>query len=207
MKHPWQEISLSDYESHMGLASVQQLQTMSSMMARQLAQPGIRSAMVLGAAGGNGLEHADPKKFRKLYGVDINPDYLAVCKERFPLLEGILECICADLSSPRLSLPHADLLVANLLVEYIGYDCFRRVLRQVQPTFVSCGIQINESDDFVSDSPYLHAFDRLAEVHHQMEPHDLIATISAEGYRLTDTTAHPLPNGKQLLQLDYCRIM
>ena len=32
MKNPWEEIPLADYESHMKLASVMQLQAMNEMM-------------------------------------------------------------------------------------------------------------------------------------------------------------------------------
>jgi len=207
MKHPWQEISLSDYENHMKLDSVQQLQTMNTMMAKQLACPGIESAMILGVAGGNGLEHADPRKFHRIFGVDINSDYLQVCRQRFPALKDILECICADLAAEPLHLPHADLVIANLLVEYIGYPCFQHVIQTVGPSRVSCGIQINTDEGFVSDSPYLHVFDRLEEVHYQMESDSLTAAMADIGYRLTDQRTYPLPNGKQLVQLDYNNIM
>ncbi len=33
------------------------------------------TAMVLGVAGGNGLEHIDSTKYRKVFGVDINKEY------------------------------------------------------------------------------------------------------------------------------------
>lgn len=35
MTNPWEEISLSDYENHMSLDSVQQLQVMNRMMKEQ----------------------------------------------------------------------------------------------------------------------------------------------------------------------------
>ena len=204
--HPWKEISLDDYENHMRLASVRQLQTMNAMMAAQLAQPGISSVMLLGAAGGNGLEHAVPRKPQKIFAVDINAEYLRVCRDRFPELDGVMDCICADLSTEPM-LPHADLVIANLLVEYIGYPCFQQVIQTVQPKFVSCGIQINTDNGFVSDSPYLHVFDRLEEVHRQMDAAALTAALSDIGYRLTGQHSHPLPNGKQLMRLDFSNIM
>ena len=37
----------------------------------------------------------------------------------------------------------AELLIANLLVEYIGCGCFRQVVQQVEPIYVSCVIQVN----------------------------------------------------------------
>lgn len=93
-----------------------------------------------------------------------------------------------DLTSPDVVLPHADLLIANLLIEYIGYDCFCRTVAQVRPQFVSCIIQINTDDSFVSDSPYLHVFDGLESVHHQMSENGLTAAMQSVGYRLSNTT-------------------
>ena len=57
MVNPWIEILLDDYENHMRLGSVMQLQTMNQMMKSQLEDYPVSSAMILGVAGGNGLEH------------------------------------------------------------------------------------------------------------------------------------------------------
>ena len=51
MNNPWKDINLSDYENHMALDSVQQLQAMNQMMKGQLNQYDIKSAMILGIAG------------------------------------------------------------------------------------------------------------------------------------------------------------
>lgn len=201
--NPWEEIPLSDYENHMKLDSVRQLQTMNKMMRRQFALGGAGTAMVLGVAGGNGLEHAETCGFKRLYGVDINWDYLQQCKERYPQLEGVLECVCADLCSPDTVLPHADLLIANLLIEYIGYDCFCHTVALVSPQWLSCVIQINVDDSFVSDSPYLHVFDGLERVHHQMQEDELADAMQRIGYRLSGKVEELLPNGKKLVEMDF----
>lgn len=201
--NPWEEIPLSDYENHMRLDSVRQLQTMNAMMRHQFALGGNGSAMVLGVAGGNGLEHVAGCNLSRIYGVDINSDYLLQCKKRYPQLDGILECICVDLTQPETILPHADLLIANLLIEYIGYECFCLTVVKVQPLYVSCIIQINVDDSFVSDSPYLHAFDGLDSVHHQMHEDKLTESMKAIGYILSDRAEESLPNGKKLIELDY----
>lgn len=46
----------------MAMDSVQQLQAMNQMMKGQLNQYDVQSAMILGIAGGNGLEHVDTEK-------------------------------------------------------------------------------------------------------------------------------------------------
>lgn len=95
------------------------------------------------------------------------------------------------------------MLIANLLIEYIGYDCYRKVVEQVHPKYVSCIIQINIDDSWVSDSPYIHAFDELDQVHHQMSPGELIQTLNDIGYKLIGTIEKLLPNGKKFVQLDF----
>lgn len=97
MTNPWEEISLSDYENHMKLNSVMQLQTMNQMMKRQFSAYPVNSVMILGIAGGNGLEHIDKHKFKKIYGIDINEEYLRTVKERYPDISDTLKCICLNL--------------------------------------------------------------------------------------------------------------
>jgi hypothetical protein len=85
-----------------------------------------------------------------------------------------MECLCINLIDETDKLSHADMIVANLLIEYIGYECFQKAVHQVKPKYVSCIIQINTEDGWISDSPYLHVFDALEQVHHQMEEHALV---------------------------------
>lgn len=205
MENPWKEIGLDDYEAHMGLDSVSQLQAMNRMMKEQFSTCPAASVMILGVAGGNGLEHIGGQGFRKVYGVDINETYLQTCAGRYPALKGVLETVCADLTRETERLPHAELLIANLLIEYIGYGNFQKAVLAVEPKYVSCAIQINTDEGFVSDSPYLHVFDRLEEVHHQMEEHALSQAMDAIGYRQILREEAGLPNGKKLVRLDFTR--
>ena len=206
MPNPWEEISLDDYEKHMSLESVQQLQALDSIMQEQFAAYPVETAAVLGVAGGNGLEHIDTNKFRTVYGVDINADYLRAVSQRYTQLSGVLKCLHIDLINEAEKLPQAQLLIANLLIEYIGYGTFQRAVLQTAPEYVSCVIQINtDEEQWVSESPYLHAFGRLDEVHHQMEEKALTAAMNDIGYSLILKETYPLPNGKALMRVDYKR--
>ena len=203
MKNPWEEIPLNDYESHMKLDSVMQLQAMNEMMKGQFAAYPVSSVMIFGIAGGNGLEHIKKEKFKKIYGIDVNSSYLKEVMCRYPDLNGFLECLCINLIDETDKLPKADMVIANLLIEYIGYECFQKAVRQVNPKYVSCIIQINIEDSWVSDSPYLHVFDGLEQVHHQMEEQALEDTMLEIGYHAIKTLEHMLPNGKKLVQIDF----
>ncbi len=203
MKNPWEEIPLTDYESHMKLDSVRQLQTMNEMMRGQFEAYPVSSVMILGIAGGNGLEHIQKERFERVYGVDVNSSYLEEVARRYSHLDGVLQCVCVDLLNGADKLPEADMVIANLLVEYIGYKCFQNVIQQVRPQYVSCIIQINIEDSWVSDSPYLQVFDRLERVHHQMEEHALEKAMLEISYGTIKKLERTLPNGKKFVQMDF----
>ena len=117
---------------------------LNKMMKTQLSDYDVSTVMILGVAGGNGLEHIDKNKYKKVYGVDINENYLKKVAERYSSddsLGGILECIPADLTKDAESLPGAELVIADLLIEYIGYDAFATVTQYIKPKYVSCIIQ------------------------------------------------------------------
>ena len=206
MSNPWKDISLSDYENHMSLDSVMQLQSMNQTMKSQLEDYDVHTVMIFGIAGGNGLEYIDTEKYQAVYGVDINESYLQVVSDRYKNLDGILKCINIDITNEADLLPEAELLIANLLIEYIGYDAFSHAVMKVKPKYVSCVIQINETEkQWVSDSPYIHAFDRLESVHCQMEKNKLTQKMNDIGYKLIKRSEDVLPNGKRLVRLDFAR--
>ena len=206
MGNPWEEIELSDYENHMSLESVFQLQILNKMMKEQFEAYSINTIMILGIAGGNGLEHINKEQIKKVYGIDVNPNFLNECKRRYHDLGDVFEPVCVDLLDDDLQLPCSELLIANLLVEYIGYECFKKIIELVNPLYVSCIIQINTSDSFVSDSPYIHAFDCLGEIHHQMEESNLIDCMKKMDYCMKRSEEQILPNGKKFIRLDFSHI-
>lgn len=205
MKNPWEDISLSDYENHMKLDSVMQLQAMNEMMKGQWNAYSVSNVMILGVAGGNGLEHIPKDKFEKVYGVDVNSDYLKEVAHRYAYLGEILKCLCIDLIHETEQLPKADMVIANLLIEYIGYECFQRAIQQANPRYVSCIIQINVEARWVSESPYRHVFDGLEQVHHQIEERTLEKTMLDIGYHTIKTLEYMLPDRKKFMQIDFER--
>ena len=203
MKNPWEKIQLSDYENHMKFDSIMQLQAMNEMMKIQFDSYPISSVIILGIAGGNGLEHIQKEKFSKVYGIDINSDYLKEVANRYKGLNNILELLCINLKDKSYLLPKADMIIANLLIEYIGYECFQRTVLLVNPKYVSCIIQVNTEENWISNSPYLKAFDELERVYLQIEEQKLINTMKEIDYRVITTLERLLPNEKKLLQIDF----
>lgn len=203
MKNPWKSIKLSDYENHMKLDAIMQLQMLNHIMEKQLRAYPVQSVMILGIAGGNGLEHINTDKYNVVYGIDINSQYLQEVQTRYKNLNGLLKCFCLDLVTETSKLPASELVIANLLIEYIGYENFQRTVKQVKPQYISCAIQINTDDNFVSVSPYLHSFDGLSSIYHDINAEKLVKTMNEMNYKCILQKSYFLPNGKELMQIDF----
>lgn len=205
MTNPWQKVSLSDYESHMQLPDIGQLQALNTIMRHQFNDFPVKTLCILGVAGGNGLEHIDLESIEKAYGVDINQDYLKSCQRRYSHMGERLSLLNLDLTQPDTQLPAVDLVVANLLIEYIGLEVFRARLQNHPARYVSCVIQKNTDDNFVSTSPYQEAFVDISQVHHDINEENTTTAMKTIGFSLIAKEITVLPNQKQLITLDFQR--
>ncbi len=206
MENPWEKIELFDYEKHMSHETVGQLQCLNSLMEGQLNRYPVKSVIVLGVAGGNGLEHIKKEKFKKVYGIDINRGYINECRTRYEDISDILECLCIDLTDKNAVIPEAEMIIADLLIEYIGYENFINIVLRAKPKYVSCVIQVNEESGFISDSPYSNTFDGLSAVHRDIGREEISAAMEKIGYRLFYEINKSLKTGKSLLLLDFISV-
>jgi len=84
--NPWQQLPHDTYEKHMGHEKVRQLEMLSRVLGEQLTLVADISepvVAILGITGGNGLENIEAGRYRKIIGIDINADYLDICRERY----------------------------------------------------------------------------------------------------------------------------
>lgn len=140
----------------------------------------------------------------QVYGVDVNADYLAKCRERYARLGEKLTLVQADLTRPAV-LPHAELIIADLIIEYIGVAAFARRVRECAPQRVCCVIQVNVSEAFVSPSPYATQLAIIGALHTDVEERALTSALADIGYALHLREEIPLDNGKLFVRLDYAR--
>src|SRR5262252_838007 len=118
MNQPWLRVTLNDYEGHMGVVGVNQLAPLSTLFGEALRFCEPASVAIIGIAGGNGLDRIDPQIHKRVVGIDINPDYLAAVRKRWPDQDW-LELHHMDISkAPNLS--PVDLVHAALLFEHTG---------------------------------------------------------------------------------------
>jgi hypothetical protein len=203
--HPWRGIDLEVYERHMSDARVDQLQRLREVMREQWAVFPSRSVAVLGVAGGNGLDLIDPATTHAVYGYDINPDYLRACEARYRSVLGERLHLIETTIDRSLTIERVDLVIANLIVEYVGAEEFTAFASANAPSIgvLSCVIQHNDDEGFVSSTQDTSAFDALATVASDIEPETLAALMSDAGFTTLGRFEYPLPNGKTLVRLDF----
>jgi hypothetical protein len=203
MGNPWEEIPLQVYEEHMKSSEIFQLQTLNRIMKDQINGRPVKTLVILGIAGGNGLEHIDPAEVERVYGIDINANYLNSCRTRFAHLGSCLTLIRTDVADPAAELPEAELVIADLFIEYIGIGTFTTLIRKTMPQTVSCVIQESAGARFVSASPYQKWFDGLSAIHCEVDKGALTQGMRQAGYSLNSEEKFELPNGKKFIRLDF----
>lgn len=159
--------------------------------------------MILGVAGSNGLEYIQETDVKIVYGVDINETYLKACQSRFPELKDRLRLLCRNVSDIDISLPTADYVIANLFMEYVGIDIFTMQLLKISPLHVSCVIQKNREEAFVSQSPYMNSFKEISAIHRDISETKLTDSMENIGYRFAGKEKYCLPGNKSFIQLEY----
>lgn len=203
MRNPWRDVPLEQYEKHMAEQKIYQLQELNRLMERQLNGYSVHSVAVLGVAGGNGLEHIAADQYKTIVGVDINEDYLNTCWRRYPQLQPCLQLLCLDLSKPEPSLPQVDLVIADLILEYIGIEAFFHCLAGMNPEIVSCVVQQNQKEVFVSPSVYSQELQKVKEIYQEIDQTELVAFMKRSGWSVILREEIPMPNGQRLIRLDF----
>lgn len=192
---PWLNIPLSDYEGHMSLPEVGQLRVLSDLFAEALACCSPESLAILGVAGGNGLEHVDPRVTQRVVGIDINPGYLDTIRQRHGNRLN-LELHCLDLARHALQIEPVRLVHAALIFEHAGTGrCLQNAMALVAPGgLLSVVLQLpSESQPGVAATP----FRSIQTVRFSLgDPGEFRAAVEGCGFELGGLTRRSLPGGK-----------
>ncbi|MEK8143902.1 hypothetical protein NKH18_24050 [Streptomyces sp. M10(2022)] len=189
----------------MGDPQVGQLQGLRDITGEQLAVYPFRTLGVLGVAGGNGLDLLDPETTEAVYGYDINPDYLDACEARYRDSLGDRLHLIETSIDRSVRIERVDLLVANLIIEYVGTEEFVAFAAANAGSIgvLSCVIQRNDAAGFVSSTDHSTSFDALASVSSDIESELLASAMSNAGFPALDRCEYPLQNGKALVRQDF----
>lgn len=208
MKNPWEKIDLEVYEKHMSHDNVYQLQKLNEIMKEQFQDNKHEYVGILGVAGGNGLNSIDISNVRKVFAIDVNKEYLNVCRERYDYMGEILETICRDINDKEFCFPKTDLIICNLIIEYIGEEQFVAIVERNKENIklISCVIQDNEKNSFVSDSEYSSHFTPITSINHDISDNKLKNLFSKIGFNCIKIKNYNLPNNKSFIRMDFKKV-
>jgi len=111
-----------------------------------------------------------------------------------------LELIHADLNET--TLPTSDLLICNLVIEYIGIDSFAKLLARSTFGIASCVIQKNCGNSFMTPTKVAEKLKRIDEIHHDIGENEFKKAI---GLNVVFTHNYLLPNNKEFVRIDFKR--
>jgi len=198
MGNVWNEIPLADYESHMALPSVGQATLLSRELGRVVAKFKPDSIAILGAAGGNGLEHPKLKSIRRVVALDINSKYLEVCAGRHAKRFKFFVPVTHDLNSGAPKFKPVDLICAALILEYVRWQDAVQMLPSLLTAhgILAFVLQLpNRNKPAISRSPYVQ-LKRLRSSFNHVHLHELAARLSHVGFSRREARKVSLDSGK-----------
>jgi hypothetical protein len=197
MANPWLTIPLADYEGHMNSPEVQQLTALSDLFVEAVAFCRPISLAILGIAGGNGLDRIDSNITHRIIGLDLNPLYLEVVRQRYPHLRG-LETHCIDLAEEDLDLEPVELVHAGLVFEHAGVDrCLENAVSLVaKGGALSVVLQLPSEITHKVGSSNFASIQNLASQFTLIDPTWLRKTLQERGFRMKYEARRALVAGK-----------
>jgi SAM-dependent methyltransferase len=194
---PWLAVPAADYEGHMGAAGVDQFGPLRAILADVYGAVRPSRMAILGCATGNGLDVVDPAVTRHLAGVDLNAEYLALARRRYPNLAGIAEWSCAPVESCSLDAGSFDLIHAALLFEYVDPTALMvRISRWLAPGgTLSVVLQLPGGDAQISETAFssLRALGTLMRL---IPPDEMLDEATRAGLTLRSERNVPLARAK-----------
>lgn len=196
----WNQVSLEDYENHMKHDTVGQLQMLSSLTRKYLNQYKPGNLLLLGIAGGNGLEHINPRITHQVVGIDINEDYLQQTQHRFKDRLPDLKLIQCNVDETLESFIRADLIWAALFLEYVDLkNCVQFMLNNLSKQgVIIVTIQSNNGVGAVSESG-IEGVKVLSGQFKRIDKDILMKGIAPFDLNIVDEEENVLPNGKSFL--------
>lgn len=189
----------------MALPPVGQAQLLCTALQRTLAEFRPDSLAVLGVAGGNGLDTVERAGVRRVVALDFNPEYLALCSQRYAMSFAAFEPVLHDLSHGPPEIAPVECIFAGLVLEYICVESFCDYLASLLTpggSFAALLQLPSPTLPEVSASPF-DSLSRLGAAFCFVEPPRLHDCLSAHGFSRIAVDRYDLVSGKTFHYASY----
>lgn len=198
-KNIWNEVPLEDYELHMNHKTVGQLKLLSELTRNYLEMLKPETVAFLGIAGGNGLEHIDNTVTRKVFGIDVNKEYLSITNERYAPKIPSLQLLHLDLSEGADILFEADFIWAALILEYAGVENVLKFSHKNLKTngHLIVSVQSNNNAPNVSETG-IESVKKAGKIFKPVSVYELNEIAALYNFLQLSNEENILPNGKTI---------
>jgi hypothetical protein len=205
--NPWNTIPLADYELHMQHKDVGQAQLLNDLTGKYLKSNKPEKILFLGISGGNGLEHIDAKRVKRVCAIDINSAYLEETRERFGNKIKQLDLVNVDIGSSTASFIKADFVWAALIFEYVDSKrCFEFINNNTAPyAKLIITIQSNNGVQSVSKTG-VESIKSVGRIFKPIGQEDLQVEAVTFGFDCVGSEENFLPNGKSLRTYEFSKM-
>ncbi|RYC71037.1 class I SAM-dependent methyltransferase [Spirosoma sordidisoli] len=203
--NPWSDVPADDYERHMSHDTVGQLACLSEITQEKIEQRYPQTIAVYGACTGNGFVHFTDA--RRVYAVDLNPTYLAICHERYDPILNELVLIQADINQDPVPIPpdSAELIICHLFLEYVDLERAFASIRQTlrRGGLLNVVLQRSNNSGWVSNTG-VTTLQPVAAIATEVAEESLLAH-TAPTLRFEGRQTYRMPNGKSLISYDFIK--
>ncbi len=202
MKNPWLNISHSDYENHM--IEVGQAQVLNGLTKYCLEKYLPENFALLGCSTGNGLEHIKTEITKRVYAIDINPEYLKITNENFESKINNLEIYNIDIQNDELAIKNIDLFFVGLVLEYVEPEkALNKIIKTLRKKgILSIVIQTNKNTSFVSKTKY-NSLEKLSYISNEVNEKEIDRFIQSKNLELIKREKIELTKNKSFIYLEY----
>lgn len=200
VKNPWLKIPAHEYEGHMASSDVGQLQVLNNLFESAMREFRPSSLAVFGCSTGNGFEHISPVVTKRVVGLDINPSYLAILKQRFSRRLPNLSLMEHDFASASFHMEPVCMIFAALVFEYVDTDhALHNIAKYLLPggTLIAALQLPSRESPTVTPTQYT-SLEALASIMKLVDIDTFSRTCSREGLVQVRTQRIPLKRGKVL---------
>ena len=197
-KNPWWTIPESDHEGHMGNPQVGELELLSSTFRNLLHHFRPQKIAIVNCEMGTGFEHIDTEQVERVIGIDTNPVYLKLLRDRYSEQLPQLKLICKNVLDVELQSSSLDFIFAGLLFAYENPEatlsCFAKWL--APKGILATVLRLPCEEISFAESSYMRTR-KLEIISSSIDPVLLTEKAKSCGLRLKDSKVETLPGGEQ----------
>jgi len=201
MINPWLKISHSDYEDHM--KEVGQAQVLNELIKSYLNKYIPENFALLGCSTGNGLEHVKSIT-RKVYAIDINPDYLARTERKFGRKINKLITYNIDIQKSDLIFNSIDLFFAGLVLEYVEpINALSKIIKTLNKNGVKVVVIQKSKPTFFETKTRYKSLEQLSNISKEVDEIEINTFIQSKNLELIERKEIELTENKSFVTFEY----